>query len=68
MNENELYKLVCMFILFHIIYIGYASAQEEYRDDFNIEPLDSSSLASLKSDTWQIIAGTASNTGSRPGF
>jgi hypothetical protein len=68
MNENGLYKLVCIFILFHIIYIGYASAQEEYRDDFNIEPLDSSSWASLKSDTWQIIAGTASNTGSRPGL
>ncbi|KAF5427362.1 MAG: hypothetical protein C5S41_01550, partial [Candidatus Methanomarinus sp.] len=68
MNNNDLYKLVCVIILFHIIYIGYASAHEEYRDDFNIEPLDYSSWTSLKSDTWQIISGTASSTGPRPGL
>lgn len=68
MNNNDLYKLVCVFILFHIIYIGYASAHEEYRDDFNIEPLDYSSWTSLKSDTWKILSSTVSSTGSRPGL
>jgi len=68
MNHENLNKIVLIFILYLIQNIGFAFAQEEYRDDFNIKPLDSSSWTALIPNTWQIVNGMVSSTGGRPGL
>lgn len=63
---TDIKKLIFVFIFCCILSIGYASAQEEYSDDFDI--LDSSSWTPVTSDEWKIISGFALSTGNEPGL
>lgn len=54
-----------LFLCF-ITSFGNVSAQEDYSDNFNI--IDSTRWTAITSDTWQIINGTISSTGNRPGL
>jgi hypothetical protein len=66
MSYPDINKLMLVFLLSSILGMGYASAQEEYSDNFNT--LDSSRWTVLTSDTWQIINGAVSSTASRTGL
>jgi len=67
MNYKQFEQIVIIFSIISIIFTGNASAEAEIYID-NFDDLDLSKWSATTSNSWQIISGTASSTGSRPGL
>jgi hypothetical protein len=67
MNYKQFEQIVIIFLIISIIFTGNASAEVEIFID-NFEDLNFSKWSATTSNSWQIISGTVSSTGSRPGL
>ncbi|KAF5424491.1 hypothetical protein C5S42_13045 [Candidatus Methanomarinus sp.] len=67
MNYKLFKQFVIIFLIFSIIFTGNASAEAEIYID-NFDDLDLSKWNAITLDSWQIISGTASSIGNRPGL
>jgi hypothetical protein len=67
MNYKQFEQIVIIFLIISIIFTGNASAEVEIFID-NFDDLNFSKWSATTSNSWQIISGTVSSTGSRPGL